>query len=70
MVASCERANTRIGLDPLIVEWWHQAGGQAESFGSDAHSGSAVGHGFTEAAAMAEGIGFRPQADPHDFRRR
>ena len=59
--------NTRIGLDPLIVQWWHEAGGQAVSFGSDAHTPAAVGHGFAEAAAMAESIGFRPQPDPHEF---
>lgn len=59
--------NTRIGLDLLIVQWWHDAGGQAVSFGSDAHTPAAVGHGFSEAAAMAEAIGFRPQTDPHAF---
>lgn len=62
--------NTRLKLDPLIVEWWHDVGGEAVSFGSDAHDGPKVGGGFAEAAAMAESKGFRPQADPLDFWRR
>jgi histidinol-phosphatase (PHP family) len=62
--------NTRIPLDPLIVRWWHEAGGQAVSFGSDAHVPAAVGHGFAEAAAMAEAQGFRPGHAPHDLWRR
>ncbi len=62
--------NTRIPLDGIIVEWFHQVGGEAVSFGSDAHTPGAVGHGFAEAAAMAEAIGFRRQDDPYDFWRR
>ncbi len=62
--------NTRLPLDPLVVEWWHQVGGQAVSFGSDAHTPGAVGRGFTEAAAVAEAAGFRPQLDPRDYWRR
>lgn len=30
--------NTRLPLDALVVRWWHQEGGDAVSFGSDAHS--------------------------------
>lgn len=62
--------NTRRPLDPEILRWWHEEGGAAVSFGSDAHEGAKVGHGFADAAAMAEAAGFRPQADPHDFWRR
>ncbi len=62
--------NTRLPLDPLILEWWHEAGGPAVSFGSDAHGPTAVGNGFAEAAAMAEAAGFRRQEDPRDFWRR
>jgi histidinol-phosphatase (PHP family) len=62
--------NTRLTLDPLIVAWWYDVGGQAVSFGSDAHSGPAVGTGFAKAAAMAEANGFRRQEDPQDFWRR
>lgn len=73
VLASSERVleiNTRLTLDPLVVAWWYDVGGQGVSFGSDAHSGKAVGNGFATAAAMAESNGFRPQADPHDFWRR
>lgn len=62
--------NTRLPLDPIIVRWWHEVGGSAVSFGSDAHIPNAVGHGFTQAAAVAEAAGFRPQADPRAFWRR
>lgn len=62
--------NTRLTLDPMIVAWWYDVGGQAVSFGSDAHNGPAVGNGFAEASAMAEANGFRPQVDPQDFWRR
>ncbi len=59
--------NTRVPLNPIIVQWWHEAGGQAVSFGSDAHAGPKVGHGFKEAAAMAESTGFKPRPDRLDF---
>lgn len=62
--------NTRLPMDPIIVRWWHEVGGEAVSFGSDAHLPSAVGHGFAEAAAMVEAQGFRPGHAPHDFWRR
>ncbi|MGI9595787.1 MAG: PHP domain-containing protein [Acidimicrobiales bacterium] len=62
--------NTRLELDPLVVEWWYDVGGTAVSFGSDAHRGQKVGGGFRRAAALAESKGFRPQSDPHDFWRR
>ena len=59
--------NTRLPLDPLIVRWWYEAGGDAVSFGSDAHTPARVGHGFAEAAAMVEAQGFHPGHSPHDF---
>jgi histidinol-phosphatase (PHP family) len=59
--------NTRLPLDPRIVRWWYEVGGPAVSFGSDAHQGSAVGHGFHDAAAVAERAGFSPQVDPLSF---
>jgi histidinol-phosphatase (PHP family) len=62
--------NTRIPLDPVVVGWWYEVGGRAVSFGSDAHTPGAVGHGFAEAAAVAEAVGFGPAADPRDFWRR
>ena len=62
--------NTRRPLDEMILRWWFDEGGAAVSFGSDAHDGTRVGHGFADAAAMAEAVGFRPQSDPLDFWRR
>jgi histidinol-phosphatase (PHP family) len=59
--------NTRLPMHPTIVTWWHQEGGDAVTFGSDAHQPAAVGHGFKEAAQMAEAHGFRPGRHPHDF---
>lgn len=59
--------NTRVPLCSEIVSWWHASGGEAVSFGSDAHRPSAVAHGFAEAAAMAEAHGFRPGRHPTDF---
>lgn len=62
--------NTRLELDPLILQWWYDVGGAAVSFGSDAHRGPDVAGGFERAAALAASIGFEPQADPCDFWRR
>jgi histidinol-phosphatase (PHP family) len=62
--------NTRLPLHPTIVRWWHEEGGDAVTFGSDAHLPPYVGHGFAEAAQMAEAHGFRPSRDPYDLWRR
>ena len=43
--------NSRLPLDPTLVGWWHEEGGEAVSFGSDAHTPEAVGRGFADAAA-------------------
>lgn len=59
--------STVVPLGPEIVRWWHEAGGQAVSFGSDAHAAPAVARDFAEAAAMVEAHGFVPGRDPHDF---
>ncbi|MEV0617447.1 PHP domain-containing protein [Nonomuraea sp. NPDC050404] len=59
--------NTRLPLDPAILRWWHEEGGEAVAFGSDAHAPDLVAHGFREAAAMAGACGFRPGSDPYDF---
>jgi histidinol-phosphatase (PHP family) len=69
-LASTSRAlevNTRIPLDPRIVSWWHEAGGDAVAFGSDAHHPAALARGFSSAAAMVRAHGFRPGRDPHDL---
>jgi histidinol-phosphatase (PHP family) len=59
--------NTRVPLPAQIVRWWYEAGGEAVSFGSDAHEPAAVAAGLAEAAAMAEAAGFRPGRYPDDF---
>lgn len=59
--------NTAIPLHSTILRWWHEEGGEAVTFGSDAHEPSAVARGFREAADMAEAHGFRPGQDPYDF---
>jgi histidinol-phosphatase (PHP family) len=56
-----------VPLHPEIVRWWHEEGGDAVTFGSDAHHPAALAHGFPEAAAMAEAHGFRPGRHPYDF---
>ena len=62
--------NTKVPLHPQIVRWWHQEGGQAITFASDAHEPSSLARGFSAATAMAEANGFRPGRHPHDFWRR
>jgi histidinol-phosphatase (PHP family) len=69
-LASTSRAlevNTRVPLHPRIVRWWHEAGGDAVTFGSDAHDPAALAHDFAAAAAMVRAHGFRPGRDPHDL---
>jgi len=62
--------NTVVPLPAVIARWWHEAGGEALTFGSDAHRPAAVARGLAEAAAMAEAAGFRAGRYPHDFWRR
>ena len=62
--------NTRLPLDRRILQLWHEVGGPAVSFGSDAHTEVRVGIGFTGASAMAEAAGFRPGRNRFDFWRR
>lgn len=62
--------NTVVPLPAIIVRWWHEAGGDGLTFGSDAHEPSAVARGLRDAAAMAEAAGFRPGRHPHDVWRR
>ena len=59
--------NTRLPLHGTILSWWHEEGGDAVTFGSDAHTPPLVAHGFTEAAHMAEAHGFRPGRHPYDL---
>lgn len=62
--------NTRVPLHPLILDWWHDVGGEAVSFASDAHRPDVLAHGFRDAVRVAEAAGFRPGRDPLDFWRR
>lgn len=59
--------NTRIPLDSTILSWWYAEGGEAVTFGSDAHRPDLVAHGFRDAAAMAQAHGFRPGRHPYDL---
>ena len=59
--------NTRIPLHATILTWWHEEGGDAITFGSDAHLPHLVGHGFQAAAHMAEAHGFKPGKNPNDL---
>jgi histidinol-phosphatase (PHP family) len=56
-----------VPLSPTVLRWWHDEGGDAVSFGSDAHDPDTVARGFGTAAAMAEAAGFRPPNDPLRF---
>jgi histidinol-phosphatase (PHP family) len=62
--------NTQLPLHQEVVRWWREEGGEAITFGSDAHDPTGLARGFVEAAAMVEASGFRPGRHPHDFWRR
>lgn len=62
--------NTSGPLHPEILRWWHDEGGTAVAFGSDAHEPTGIAHRFTEAVAMVEANGFRPGRHPYDYCRR
>jgi histidinol-phosphatase (PHP family) len=53
-----------------LMRWWHQEGGGAVSFGSDAHVPLRVGDKFDLAVDVVEAAGFRPGRDEYDFWRR
>ena len=54
-------------LDARLLTWWRAEGGQAVSFGSDAHDPSSIGREFPTAAAMAQAAGFGPHSDRSGF---
>jgi histidinol-phosphatase (PHP family) len=63
--------NTRSPLwSATLMRWWYQEGGEAVSFGSDAHHPLRVGARFDLAVDVVEAAGFRPGRDPFDFWRR
>src|SRR3712207_928699 len=49
------------------VRWFHEEGGEAISFGSDAHAPANVGQRFDLAVDVVEAAGFRPGRDRFDF---
>ncbi|MGK2881675.1 MAG: PHP domain-containing protein, partial [Mycobacterium sp.] len=53
-----------------LMRWWHEEGGDAVSFGSDAHLPLRVGQLFDVAVDIVEAAGFRPGRDEYDFWRR
>ena len=73
-LASSGRAleiNTRSPLASVNqLHWWFQEGGDAVSFGSDAHQPFRVGEHFDLAVDVVEAAGFRPGRDRFDFWRR
>ena len=52
------------------MRWWWEEGGDAVSFGSDAHEPLRVGEHFDLAVDIAEAAGFGPGRDRFDFWRR
>jgi histidinol-phosphatase (PHP family) len=60
----------RLPLSEVILRWWHDVGGQAVTFGSDAHRPGRLAEGFAQARAMVEAVGFRPATDVVDPWRR
>jgi histidinol-phosphatase (PHP family) len=52
------------------MRWFHEEGGEAVSFGSDAHQPERVGDRFELAVDVVEAAGFRPGRDRSDFWRR
>jgi len=59
--------STIVPLHSTILRWWHEAGGEAISFGSDAHNPDAIARGFRESVHMAEAHGFRAGRSPHEL---
>jgi histidinol-phosphatase (PHP family) len=52
-----------VPIDPNLLRWWRAEGGQAVSFGRDAHDPVSIGREFAAAAAMAQTVGFGPGSD-------
>jgi histidinol-phosphatase (PHP family) len=53
-----------------VLRWWHEMGGEAVSFGSDAHDPDRVAGGFEVAMRLVEAAGFKPAPDPMALWRR
>jgi histidinol-phosphatase (PHP family) len=53
-----------------VLRWWREAGGEAVSFGSDAHWPEKVAGGFGLATQVVQAAGFKPSPDPMSLWRR
>jgi histidinol-phosphatase (PHP family) len=53
-----------------VLRWWHELGGEAVSFGSDAHAPDKIAGGFELATQVVEAAGFKPAPDPMALWRR
>ena len=53
-----------------VLRWWYEVGGEAVSFGSDAHDPSKIAAGFELATQIVQAVGFKPAKDPLAFWRR
>ncbi|CAN5571182.1 PHP domain-containing protein [soil metagenome] len=73
-LASSGRALELNTASPLasveLIRWWYHEGGDAVSFGSDAHLPLRVGQHFDVAVDIVAAAGFRPGRDEYDFWRR
>jgi histidinol-phosphatase (PHP family) len=56
--------------DITVVRWWRELGGQAVSYGSDAHQPDKITVGFELATQMVQAAGFKPASDPMALWRR
>jgi histidinol-phosphatase (PHP family) len=56
-----------VHLYTRLLRWWRAEGGEAVSFGSDAHEPRYVAHQFTRSSQLVEAAGFRPAEDPTDY---
>jgi len=53
-----------------VLRWWHEVGGEAVSFGSDAHDADKIAGGFELATQIVQASGFKPAQDPMALWRR
>ena len=53
-----------------VLRWWHEVGGAAVSFGSDAHDPDKIAGAFELATQIVQAAGFKPAQDPLAFWRR
>jgi len=56
--------NTSLPMDLRFLRWWHEVGGSAVAFGSDAHSPGELAQRFHEVSTAVADRGFRAASDP------